>query len=102
MKIIGHINDASLIVEMTREELANLNGIYTERDMCGRCGERWSNAFDIGREYPVNGIFKRLKLQSSASGQLDGAATSLRALADLLETIKPATELIAADPQPQQ
>lgn len=88
MKIIAHIKNDALIVEMTRDELAKLSGVGWAHQIATADG-RYNDGFQIGTEVQVSDIYNRLRSQEQIKDRMNSAASSLRALADLLETIKP-------------
>lgn len=89
MKIIAHIGSNAVMVEMTRDEVARCMGFAygTSLTPTDRMGEPM--AYKIGVEHNLSEIYHRLRSQEQIKDRMNSAASSLRALADLLETIKP-------------
>ena len=85
MKIIGKTGDgwsAEFIVTAKKTELAEIMGFTYEGDPA--CPE-----IDIGKTIPVSTIFAYLKLVAAADKNIKSAAQTLKAVADLAETIIP-------------
>jgi len=86
MKIIAHIGRSEIIAQLTRDEFAKLTGNTCETALIV---DRYDDGYAVGRELNVSDIYNRLKSQEQIKDRMNSAAASLRALADLLETIKP-------------
>jgi hypothetical protein len=100
MKVIAHVGDDRILVELHRDEAANLVGAsYASslEDVHGPYSRE--RKFPIGYELKVSDIYWRLKYQEGVAGQLEVAAKNLRSLADLIETVKPAAEQLTKHPE---
>lgn len=85
MRIIGKTDGSGFIVEASAKELANVAGFYWEGDdKCPR--------LQVGRVLEVGAMYTRLTALKRAESELAGAQTTLRAVADLLDPIRPMIE----------
>ena len=85
MKIIGKTGDgwsAEFIVTAKKTELAQIMGFEYE-------GAKDCPQIEINKEIPVSYIFNYLKKVAAADGNIRLAAKTLKAVADLAETIIP-------------
>lgn len=95
MKIIGHADNAKIIVEMTKRELANITG---HTDTLDKWGESWNNEIpcQIGKVYEVGPIFRHLVALSNSMRELAGARKTIEAVASLLELPPSLVEIFEA------
>lgn len=91
MKIIGQTADG-LLLSATKEEVARLAGYYWPGDeQLRKAGIR----LEPGAEIAVSTIYSRLRSLASASAELEAAAKTLRAIADLLGPVRRVIEMTA-------
>jgi hypothetical protein len=94
MKILGHGTRDSLIVEMTRDELAHITGVDSAYDLHGRPGDQTP----VGSVFHPSEIYRRLKHQAQVADRLKGAADSLESLADLVRHVAPIASELTKSP----
>lgn len=100
MKIIGHVGNNGLIVEVTRSELAKMAGYTYETEMENVHGGGYhSSAFNVGRDYKVSDIFNRLKDQERVAERLEDCAKSLECMAGLVRSQVSIAELVGPEIQ---
>ena len=94
MKIIAHIGSGTVLVEMHKQEFAHVVGKDYESEL--ECGGPYTrnDGFQVGTEYNASEIYKRLRRQEQVNSQLDQAANSLNALADLIRHVSPTAKLL--------
>lgn len=85
MKILGEARkhcDTNFIVEVSKDELANLCGYYF-------CGADGCPKFEVGDEIPVSKVFERLYGLKRAEGDIARVTGSLQGIIDNLQLINP-------------
>lgn len=100
MKIIAKISGSNVLVQMTDRELANIVGKNYERDLePARNYGPHMDGLEVGTEYKVSEIYRRLRQQEQATEKLETAKRNLLAVAGLLEIIEPAALIIGPAPE---
>lgn len=100
MKVIAHIGEDRILVELHRDEAANLVGASYASSLPDVGGSySRERKFPIGYELKVSDIYRRLQHQEGVAGQLEVAERNLRSLADLIETVKPTADELTKQPE---
>ena len=90
-KIIGTTGRDGLLLEIGRDELANLVGFYYE-------SEKGCPAFVVGQQVAIHQMYKRLYGLKGSSERLKGVADTLRGFASLLDqTVSPIVQAADSD-----
>lgn len=95
MNIIGTAVDGSFIVTATLNELARVAGAYN-----ARYGYTATPAIKVGARIDVAAMYDRLIALRAAESELAKAQNTLRAVADLIDPIRPT--IIEAQKEPQE
>lgn len=97
MKVIAHAGRETVLVELTRTELARVAGHHCESSVPhnGFTHER----FPIGETIDVSAMYDRLQAQRNVASQLSQMAKNLRGLADLVDVVQPSAELLTKVPE---
>lgn len=81
MKIIGTTRSQHFLVEMHRDEIANLLGHYYHRTT--GCPD-----FGVGTTLDIGKLYNKLTSRQGMRKQMDAAQDLLRKLADLMDDVK--------------
>jgi len=93
VKIVAKVSEDVVLVEMSANELSHICGFNYLSDLRDSMPYRRDH-LSPGSIYHPTPAWRRLVQQQDASKQLQQAAQSLRALADLVETQLPTVELV--------
>ena len=88
MKIIAHAAHGDVIVQMSDAELANVVGKDYSSELVVRGNHTRLEGTEIGTEYQVSVVWRRLKHQAAAANELQGVSNTLSALAELVTQTK--------------
>ena len=91
MKVIGTVNRDCLLVQISRDEMANLLGFYYE-------GSASEAAFKVGAEIKVSEMYRQLHRLRDAQRELKTASQTLHSIANLMLMADPLIQAIV-DPE---
>lgn len=99
MKIIAHVGNSNVLVQVTRDEFAKMIGKTYAHELQSRGGYSAPDGFDIGAEYQVSDVYNRLRHQERVSDQLKSARENLIALAGLMACVEPVAAELTKQPE---
>lgn len=89
MKVIAHMNEQRVLIEVDLDELAKIIGLpnswHLPRPSYG--GATVASAFPVGREIEVHQLWKIIEHERGRPNAIKMAAGNLHALANMLESV---------------